>query len=135
MEKLKTRYLVVDFNPKSIQNLREKNIEHRYGDAEDIEFLEELNFSKIKLIVSTIPECDANMTILKHYRKVNSSGIIILISHDVNDAKKLYLAGASYVIVPHNLGAHYAAKMISEYGFDISQFDIARNKHLSKITA
>ena len=133
MDTLKTRYVVVDFNPRSIQRLSEKNIEHRYGDAEDIEFLEELNLSKVKLIVSTIPDHDTNMTILKHYRKVNPGGIIILISHDVNEAKTLYLAGASYVMVPHNLGAHHAARMIAEYGFDISQFDIERNRDLLKM--
>ncbi len=134
MDSLKAKYVVVDFNPKSIQRLKEKNIEHRYGDAEDIEFLDELNLSKTKLIVSTIPEHEANMIILKHYRKINSEGIIILISHDLNEAKQLYLSGASYVMVPHNLGAHHAAHMIEEYGFDISKFDKERNQHLSKMT-
>lgn len=133
MEKINTKYLVVDFNPKSIQKLKDKNIEHRYGDAEDIEFLDELDLAKVKLIISSIPEYDVNMTILKHYRKINPSGIILLISHDVDEAKKLYLAGASYVVVPHNLGAYHAAKMIAQFGFDIEQFEVARNKHLSKI--
>jgi Kef-type K+ transport system membrane component KefB len=133
MEKINTKYLVVDFNPKSIEKLKQKNIEHRYGDAEDIEFLEELGLAKVKLIISSIPEYDVNMTVLRYYRKVNPSGIILLISHDVEEAKKLYLAGASYVVVPHNLGAYHAAKMVAQFGFDIEQFDVARNKHLSKI--
>lgn len=133
MEKLGTNYLVVDFNPKSIKRLKEDNIPHRYGDAEDIDFLEELNLSKVKMIVSTIPDLKVSMTLLKYYRKVNPSGIIILISHDVVEAKHLYLAGATYVVVPHNLGAHHAAKMVAQYGFDLEMFDTARNKHLSKI--
>lgn len=134
MEKLGTNYLVVDFNPKSIKRLKEDNIPHRYGDAEDIDFLEELNLSKVKMIVSTIPDLKVSMTLLKYYRKVNPSGIIILISHDVVEAKHLYLAGATYVVVPHNLGAHHAAKMVAQYGFDLEMFDTARNKHLSKIS-
>jgi Kef-type K+ transport system membrane component KefB len=133
MEKLGTDYIVIDFNPKSIKRLKEDNIPHRYGDAEDIDFLEELNLSKVKMIISTIPDSKVNMTLLKYYRKVNPSGIIILISHDSNEAKDFYLSGASYVVVPHNLGAHHAAKMVAQYGFDIEQFDTARNKHLSKI--
>jgi Kef-type K+ transport system membrane component KefB len=133
MEKINTKYLVVDFNPKSIEKLKEKNIQHRYGDAEDIEFLDELGLAKVKLVISSIPEFDVNMTILKYYRKVNPSGIILLISHDVEEAKKLYLAGASYVVVPHSLGAYHAARMVAQFGFDVEQFDVARNKHLSKI--
>ncbi len=134
MEKLGTNYLVIDFNPKSIKKLKDDGVPHRYGDAEDIDFLEELNLSKVKMIISTIPDLKVNMTLLKYYRKVNPSGIIILISHDVSEAKHLYLAGATYVVVPHNLGAHHAAKMVAQYGFDLEMFDTARNKHLSKIS-
>ncbi len=133
MEKINTKFVVVDFNPKLIEKLKEKNIEHRYGDAEDIEFLDELGLAKVKLVISSIPKYEVNMTVLRYYRKVNPSGIILLISHDVEEAKKLYLAGASYVVVPHSLGAHHAAKMVAQYGFDVEQFDVARNKHLSKI--
>ncbi len=134
LDHLKKKYLVVDFNPKSIKRLEDKNINHRYGDAEDVEFLEELGLFDVKMIISTIPDKEVSMTMLKYYRKVNPSGIVILISHDVHEAKELYLAGASYVVVPHNLGAHHAAHMIEEYGFDVTKFDIARNKHLSKIS-
>jgi hypothetical protein len=133
MEKLGTDYIVIDFNPSSIKHLKENNIPYRYGDAEDIDFLEELNLSKIKMIVSTIPAYEVNMTLLKYYRKVNPVGIIVLIAHNIHEAKELYLAGATYVVVPHNLGAHHAAKMVAQFGFDIEQFDIARNKHLSKM--
>ncbi len=134
LDHLKKKYLVVDFNPKSIKKLEDKKINHRYGDAEDVEFLEELDLVDTKMIISTIPDKDVSMTMLKYYRKVNPNGIVILISHDVHEAKELYLAGASYVVVPHNLGAHHAAHMIEEYGFDVTKFDTARNKHLSKIS-
>jgi hypothetical protein len=133
MEKLGTDYIVIDFNPKSIRRLKEDNIPHRYGDAEDVDFLEELNLAKVKMIISTIPDLKVNMTLLKYYRRINPSGIIILVAHDTNEAKEFYLAGATYVVVPHNLGAHHAAKMVAQYGFDMEQFDMARNKHLSKI--
>lgn len=133
MDKLGTDYIVIDFNPKSIKKLKEDNIPHRYGDAEDVDFLEELNLAKVKMIISTIPDLKVSMTLLKYYRRLNPSGIIILIAHDTNEAKELYLAGASYVVVPHSLGAHHAAKMVAQYGFDMEQFDTARNKHLSKM--
>ncbi|MBA3551148.1 cation:proton antiporter, partial [Patescibacteria group bacterium] len=133
-EKLEKDYLVVDFNPQSIKKLQEKNIPYKYGDAEDVEFLNELNFEDAKLVVSTIPDFKTNILLAKMYRKVNPSGIILLLSHDVEHAQELYLAGASYVVMPHFLGAHYASNMISRFGFDISEFERERNLHLARLS-
>ncbi len=133
-EKLGKSYLVVDFNPRSVSKLREQKIPYRYGDAEDVEFLQELEFTETQLVVSTIPSFDANMLIVQQYRKVNVSGIVMVLSHDVHQAKALYLAGASYVVMPHYLGAHYAAQMISRHGFDHEEFERERNLHLAKLS-
>lgn len=133
-EKLGKRHLVVDFNPRSVAKLREQKIPYRYGDAEDVEFLQELEFGETQLVVSTIPSFDANMLIVQQYRKVNSSGIVMVLSHDVHQAKALYLAGASYVVMPHYLGAHHAAQMISRHGFDHEEFERERNLHLAKLS-
>lgn len=133
-ENLGKSYLVVDFNPRSVAKLREQKIPYRYGDAEDVEFLQELEFSEAQLVVSTIPSFDANMIIVQQYRKVNSTGIVMVLSHDIHQAKALYLAGASYVVMPHYLGAHYAAQMISRHGFDHGEFERERNLHLAKLS-
>ncbi|GMU74322.1 MAG: potassium efflux system protein [Candidatus Campbellbacteria bacterium] len=132
-EKLGAGYLVVDFNPESIKKLQEKNIPFRYGDAEDVEFLSEINVHDAKLVISTIPDFEANLVLTKAYRKRNADGIIMVLSHDVQHAKDLYLAGASYVVMPHYLGAHYAAHMVEKHGFDVSEFDRERNIHLTRL--
>jgi Kef-type K+ transport system membrane component KefB len=133
-QKLEGSYLVVDFNPQSIRKLQEDAIPFRYGDAEDVEFLNELGLDCTKLIVSTIPDFKTNMLLTQVYRKCNPSGIILVLAHDVDHAKKLYLAGATYVIMPHYLGAHYAAQLISKHGFDLEEFERHRNIHLAKIS-
>ncbi|MBX4198303.1 cation:proton antiporter [Candidatus Parcubacteria bacterium] len=133
-EKLGKSYLVVDFNPQSIKRLQDNNVPFRYGDAEDIEFLQELGLDYAKLIISTVPDFKTNILIVQHYRRVNPTGIVIAISHDVEHARKLYLAGASYVVMPHYLGAHYAAQMISRHGFDHAEFERERNLHLAKLS-
>jgi Kef-type K+ transport system membrane component KefB len=132
-EKLGEKYLVIDFNPASIGKLQEENVPFRYGDAEDTEFLGELNLQDVKLIISTVPDFNASMVLVKTYRKVNAAGIIIVLSHDVNHARELYLAGASYVVMPHHLGAHHAAQMVSKHGFDSVEFERERNLHLQKL--
>lgn len=129
-QRLGAPYLVVDFNPKSIKRLQDHNIPFRFGDAEDIEFLNEISLGQSKIVVSTIPDFKANLLLLRTYRKQNETGIIVLISHDIKEARELYLNGATYVIMPHYLGAHHASNMIVEYGFNIAQFEKERNKHL-----
>lgn len=133
-EELGAKYLVVDFNPKSIKKLQDTNIPFRFGDAEDLEFLQEICLGESKIVVSTIPDFKTNLLLLKTYRKQNSEGIIILLSHNLKEAQELYLHGATYVTMPHYLGAHHASKMISQYGFDIVGFEKERNKHLTHIS-
>lgn len=132
-QKLKARYVVVDFNPRSIAKLEEKEIPFKYGDAEDLDFLQEIGFAEAGMIVSTIPDFKTNMLLVNFYRKHNSGGIIMVISHDVAQTRELYLAGASYVIMPHYLGAHHASELIKKHGFDLGSFEKERNKHLAKL--
>ncbi len=132
-QKLEGSYLVVDFNPHSIKQLQAAQIPFRFGDAEDVEFLGEICLQDAKIVVSTIPDYKTNLLLLRTYRKSNAEGIIILISHDIKQARELYLNGASYVIMPHYLGAHHASSMISQYGFDVAKFEKERNKHLTHL--
>lgn len=127
------KFTVIDYNPQSIKRLRDKNIPHRYGDAEDVEFLQEINFHSAQLIISTIPDHKVNLLLVDYYRRENSKGIIILISNQARDAKELYAHGASYVVMPHYLGAHHAALMIARHGFDAAGFTAERNIHLVKL--
>jgi Kef-type K+ transport system membrane component KefB len=131
--KLHRAFLVVDFNPQSIEKLRKDNIPHKYGDAEDIDFLDELNLGRVKLVVTTIPTFETNLILIKRLRSLNPYAIVIAISHDKDEAHALYSAGASYVVMPHHLGAHYAAKMIIHYGFNTKQFDAERDRHLNEL--
>ncbi|OHB11995.1 MAG: hypothetical protein A3G99_02835 [Candidatus Zambryskibacteria bacterium RIFCSPLOWO2_12_FULL_39_23] len=133
-EKVSTNYIVVDYNPQSVKLLQAESIPFRYGDAEDVEFLQEIGFSNAKLIVSTIPEHKINLLLVKIYRKSNPKGTIVVLAHKVSDAEELYAVGASYVVMPHHLGAHHAALMIARHGFDSNGFDEERNIHLAKLS-
>ncbi len=133
-EKVSPKYLVVDFNPQSIKKLQTEKVPFRYGDAEDPEFLQEIGFQGARLIISTIPEYKTNLLLVKFYRKNNSTGTIIVLAHQVSDAKELYSSGATYVIMPHHLGAHHAALMIARHGFSEAGFAEERNLHLEKLS-
>lgn len=129
-KKLKKKYLVVDYNPETIQELSKKNVKCRYGDADDSEFIDELNLAKTKMIVSTIPEFETNLLLINKTRQVNKDAIIIVISHNIEEAHFLYHDGATYVIMPHFLGGSHASKMIDEHKLDLSKFIKEKEKHM-----
>ena len=133
VKEIDAKYLVVDFNPKSIARLSAGNIPYRYGDAEDVEFLQEIGLSRAKLVVSTIPDLKTNILLVNYYRSHNLTGIIITISHSVENTKELYEAGASYVIMPHHLGASHAASLIDNYRFNSEAFEKEKTKHLKSL--
>jgi len=128
------RYLVVDYDPRSIKSLEREKIPFIYGDAEDLEFLQEISYQKARLIISTIPEHRVNLGLVKFYREKNKDGTIIVLAHKIADAKELYANGASYVTMPHHLGAHHAAQMITKHKFNGEGFKEEREMHLAKIT-
>ncbi len=126
-------YLVVDYNPSSITRARLQGIPYRFGDAEDIEFLDEVQISRAKLVISTIPDFHINLSLLTHYRSHNQDGIFVTISHDISDTYALYRAGASYVVMPHYLGAGHAAALISSHRFNREAFEDEKARHLKSL--
>jgi Kef-type K+ transport system membrane component KefB/Trk K+ transport system NAD-binding subunit len=134
IEGMSTNFFVVDYSPQSIQRLAGLSIPFRYGDAEDVEFLGELGLQNVKLVISSIPDHKTNLVLVKTYRSCNPSGVIIVIAHSVLDAEELYSSGASYVVMPHHLGAHHAALMISRHGFDPLRFKEEREAHLARLS-
>lgn len=131
--KLEKNYLVVDYNPDSITRLNSEEIPYKYGDAEDVEFLQELNFKQIRLFVSTIPDARTNTLLITKSQEENPRIISIVISHDAKEARELYEAGATYVIMPHHLGADHASKMLVTHGTDKKGYLKEKDKHLAKL--
>jgi voltage-gated potassium channel Kch len=124
------KFLVVDFDPEAIKKLTALGINCRYGDADDNEFLEELNFDKVKMVISTISDFDTNEFLVGKIRLANEKAVIIVLSQEAEEAIDLYEIGATYVITPHFLGGKFASMLISKYGFDISKFVSEKEKHL-----
>lgn len=130
---LQKPYLVIDFNPSSIERLQKEGVPFRYGDAEDVEFLQELDFSRVRMVVSTIPDFKTNVLMVKHVIDENAHAIVIVLSHDIAHAEALYDAGATYVIMPHYLGARYGSQMIMRLGLDKQEFNEERERHLKHL--
>lgn len=131
--KLEKDYLVIDFNPLLIREMQRRNIPCLYGDAEDIEFLQELHLKSIKMCVSTIPDFKVSSLLLKNIRRENHQAIVILLCHNIDEALELYKQGANYVMLPHYLSAKHTVHMIDKLGFDRQEFNEEKEKHIAYI--
>ena len=132
-KRLGQRFLIIDHNPEIVSSLSKKGMKCVYGDASDMEFLDELHFSKVKMVVSTIPDFEINAAIVRKVREVNSSAVLVVVSHHAEEAIKLYAKGASYVVLPHLLGGYHASMLIEKHGLSFDKFLKEKVKHLENL--
>ena len=129
-KKLKKKYVVVDYDPEVIDVIEQRKLNYLYGDATDIELLEEAGVDHAKLVVSTIPDYDVNKVLLNYLQTKNHQAIVVVHADDPYEAAKLYEAGASYVVLPHYIGSEKISEFIAKSGLVKSAFRKQRVKHL-----
>jgi len=120
--KVQKNMLIIDENPDVIAQLQQNRTPCIYGDAWEIDFINELNLKKTKMVISTIKDYDDIILLIKTIKKHNQKIIIILISHNTTEAVKFYKEGADYIILPHYIWARHASLLLENYGFDITKF-------------
>lgn len=130
LKKIRKSYVVVDFNPETIEHLKRMDIPAIYGDAYDADFLEELPLEKTRLIISTIPEFETNMLLVERAKKENKDIIVIVRASQIHDALDLYKKGADYVLTPHFLGGEFLSRMVQESSLDAGDYEKEKEKHL-----
>ncbi|MBI2589119.1 cation:proton antiporter [Candidatus Saccharibacteria bacterium] len=127
---LKKKYVVIDYDPEVIDTLEHNKINYLYGDATDTELLEEAGLEHARLVVSTIPDFEVNLSILEFLEHKNPRAVAIMHTDHPDEAAKLYEAGASYVILPHYIGSEKVSSFISKSGLTKHAFKRQRTKHL-----
>lgn len=133
LKKIKKDYLVVDYNPDIVSDLKKLRMPVLYGDAYDTDFLNELPLDKIELAVSTVPDFETNELLLETIRAINKNAVIIARAHQIDDALKLYNLGASYVLTPHFLGGEYVSNMIRNFKTNGKDYVEERGKHIKML--
>ena len=129
-KKLGSAFLAVDFNPEIVERLKEKRVNVKYGDAEDPDFLEELGLEHSRILISTIPDFETNLFLLKKAKAANRHMIVILISYNLEEAIELYEHQATYVIMPHFIGGQFAAELAKKAHTDNTKLLVEREGHI-----
>jgi len=106
--------VVIDFDPDIIKRLEGQNINSFFGDITDLDIQEIAQIESAKLVVSTVPDLEDNLLLVKGVRHKNQKVKIIVVAQDQGEAGELYKAGVDYVVLPHLAGGRHIAKVISE---------------------
>ena len=134
LKKIKKSYLIVDFNPDTIADLKKLGIPSLYGDVDDEALLNDLPIDEMELAVSTIPEYETNALLIETIRLVNEKAVIIVRAHTIKEALDLYRKGASYVLTPHFLGGDYLANMIENIKTNQEKYKDEKEEHIKMLT-
>jgi len=135
LKKIKKNYLVVDFNPDVITDLRKMRVPGVYGDVDDDALLRDLPLKTLKLAVSTIPDVETNSLLIETIKEQNPNAVVIVRAHTIEDAMELYDIGADYVLTPHFLGGEYLAEMLKDIKIDREGYKIEKEKHIKMLKA
>ncbi len=134
LTKLKKPYLVVDFNPDTINVLNKFRVPSLYGDADDPELIAGLRLEKIDLAISTIPTYDSNFLLIESIKSVNPNAIIITRANTINEALELYKKGADYVLTPSFLSGEHLSRMINNIKISKKGYEKEKQKHLKRLS-
>lgn len=129
----KYNILVVDEHPSIINQLNTKGIDCLYWDALDLEFLQDINITGTKMIISTITNIDVNLALIWVLKEKNPNLIIIGVATHLEEAITLYEKGMDYVIMPHYIGANYAKNMLEEFWLDVEKFLKNKTKQIEEL--
>jgi Kef-type K+ transport system membrane component KefB len=110
----KDNLLIIDFDPLTIDYLKKLEFSHIFGDIKDPHLFEEINLKKTKLVISTSPQFEDNLFLVKKIKEINNKIKVIVRSQDKEDALLLYETGADYVFLPHFLSGEYLGKIIDK---------------------
>ena len=129
------KFLVIDYDPDVIEILQNQKVDYLYGDAKDIELLQEAGIEKSKMIVSTINDHETNVFITNLVNQINPGGLIISHANNIKEATELYDLGVAYVMIPHHVGTEKMSSLIKRTGGDKEEFRRYRERHIASLEA
>ncbi len=96
--------LIVDFSPEVYRKLRALEVPVVYGDISHLDTLEHVGVEHARIVLSTVSDDflrgTDNMTLLRTVRRLNPSARVIVCAETLEQARRMYAAGADYVVLP-----------------------------------
>lgn len=123
-------YLVVDYDPDIVTTLCAQGVVADYGDAGEVEYLQDLDLSRVRVVVSTIPDRETNELLYDVIKEVRPNALMIGTAEQVEDALDLYELGYDHVVVPHFSGGALASRLLRELGDNLEAYVERKVEHV-----
>ncbi len=127
------RMVVVDYDPEILEILERRKVPFLYGDATDIELLDEIGITSAKIIVTNLSSFKTNQFLVEFIETHNPDAVVIAQADSAEHAAELYGLGASYVMVPHFVGSERLGNFIARHGYDKKEYEKNRERHLTQL--
>ena len=132
--------LVIDFNPLTLVELREKGIKGIFGDIGSYDTLVHAHISHAKIIISTIPDLllkgTSNKILVQMLRGIVPKAFIICTADDAEHRKVLERRGANLAVLPYELTGEWLAPIVEKaVTSDTESEDILPRDSLQKFLA
>jgi Kef-type K+ transport system membrane component KefB/voltage-gated potassium channel Kch len=131
--KSRTSFLVIDHDPDVIDELAHLKRSFIYGEATNVEILDEVNFGQAKFISSALDDLEVNKFLLEYLANKQSRAVFIARAQSAAEAQRLYDLGASYVVVTHFIGSEKLNNFIARNGTSKKAFQTYREKHIKEL--
>lgn len=105
--------LLVDFNPEKHKHWREKGFKILLRDINDPESFEEIPWQKAKVVISTVPDFDTNLYLLRRIKEISKEIKFFTVASDNLEKEKLIQAGADFVIIPQEIAGKTFSEQLS----------------------
>ncbi len=133
LKKMKKNFIVVDFNPEIIKKLIAEKMPCMYGDVGDVEMLERINLKEATMVISTVPDTNDNLLLIREAKKSGKKVIVFATANQIDEALELYNAGADYVILPHFLGGEHVSLILESFGKDLKKIISNKISHIEEL--
>lgn len=111
----KIPFIVMDFNPHIVEDLKQKNINVVYGDIGDPDMHDALHLESAKLIISTASNTDDNEFLIEECKRRKSNAKILVRAFDNEHAQALKALGADYVMQPEKVSGMFLVNQLKKH--------------------
>ncbi len=133
LEKLMKKVIVLDNNPDVIKELLKNKIACTYGNMANKEVLDKIKVKTLKTAISTVPNTRDNLFLIRYMKNKNKKINMIVTANHVHQAKRLYAAGADYVILPHIISGEKVASMLKKSTKNKKYFENTKSKNMKHL--
>jgi Kef-type K+ transport system membrane component KefB/voltage-gated potassium channel Kch len=134
LKDIKLKVLVIDYDPEVIDELERKSIPYLYGDATEVDLLDDIDVSEAKLVVSTITDFEPTLSLIDALEtRLDNDTIVVANADSPKHAQKLYDRGVNYVMMPHAIGGRKVAEFLQSNGLSKKSFEAHKKRHIEFI--